>query len=568
MTAVILGLVLLLPFAVQLVHPEGTVLGQRRCDNPSFFYFFNHYTGQGWRDWQAPFWNPHIMFGVPFLAEGQGAFFHPFSVLYALLPTGVAINWQWALGTMLTGLGFWGFLRALELSRPAAFCGALSWSFSSAIVGIIYAGHLNRMLGLVSLPFILMFWERYRRDGRIGNLAGLAAAYALLIFSGFPQFTFIFSLFMLCYVGGSAVTQCRTVPALRRELSAISTLGLALLLGTGLAAVQLLPSIDFAVNSFRSQSTYNFCTSFSFAPENIVTLLCPRFFGTLNVPGVDHYWGRNFFWEMWIYIGIVPLIAAAGGILSAPRRRATVLLFCAAAFFIVGLGKHTPIFRILFDHVPGFDIFRAPAKFTLVSLYCLVTLAAFGLDAWCRRFHSPAPPPKPARSRERKPKAVSGHSPANWSYRASLATALGLFVLSVGLYLYYIPGHGSADSNWAGLVKWRHSQGENYSRRPAPDDAAFLATTGSRAGAELIRAMVLTLLAAGALLLAKSRPWRGSPAYAILILFAADFVSFVRPFAARFDESITRYPDGLLDVVADEPYQPVVKVSCVPPLFD
>ena len=51
-------------------------------------------------------------------------------------------------------------------------------------------------------------------------------------------------------------------------------------------------------------SSFEFCSSFSLAPENLSTLVCPRLFGTELAGLPDQYWGRNFVWEMTLYIGI------------------------------------------------------------------------------------------------------------------------------------------------------------------------------------------------------------------------------------------------------------------------
>src|SRR5688572_24620472 len=126
----LLGLVLLAPFLPVLLAPGGRVFGNSICDNPSFFYYFNEFAGRCWRQGVIPLWNPHVMLGLPFLGEGQAAIFHPLSWLFTVLPTGIGINWLIALSFLLTGLFFYGYLRALCLSTAASCCGAIIWCYS------------------------------------------------------------------------------------------------------------------------------------------------------------------------------------------------------------------------------------------------------------------------------------------------------------------------------------------------------------------------------------------------------------------------------------------------------
>ena len=47
---------------------------------------------------------------------------------------------------------------------------------------------------------------------------------------------------------------------------------------------------------------------------------------------------------------------------------------------MLALGAHTPLFRVLYEHVPGFNKFRGSSKFTLQATVFLIMLSATGLD--------------------------------------------------------------------------------------------------------------------------------------------------------------------------------------------
>ena len=48
---------------------------------------------------------------------------------------------------------------------------------------------------------------------------------------------------------------------------------------------------------------------------------------------------------------------------------------------VLALGKNTPVFKLLYRFVPGFDMFRGQAKFLTWASLFVVMLAGTGLDA-------------------------------------------------------------------------------------------------------------------------------------------------------------------------------------------
>ena len=537
----LLALVLLAPFLPILLHPAGRVLGSPRGDNPDMFYFINAFAGACWRSGSIPLWNPYILLGQPFLGEGQAALFHPLSWLFIALPTGAALNWIIALSFLLTGLAFYGYLRSLSLAKDAAFCGALVWSFSSVLAARIHAGHLTNLLIFFELPLMLMLWERHRQTGALRPLLGLALTYGLMILAAHPQFLYIFSLFFLCYVLlQSAAAASAGRAAAREEGKAIARLGCFVLLGVGLGAVQLLPTSDFTAQSFRTQASLEFCGSFSFPPENLLTLAAPRFFGFGDAEGFGQYWGRGNFNEMAGYLGILPLILAASGFFAVPRRRRFALAGCALLFTLFALGANTPLFPLIFRFVPGFSLFRGPSKSFHIVLLCLATFSAYGIEGFLHPGGAPA---------ERK------------RLRGAALAAAALLALTLFLFAYYIPGHTTPGSHWRALMGFTAAVDPDQ----IPDeDVALAARWTSR---ELLRALLFILLAGGALALAwrgKLRPRARLPL--VLGLTLADLLCLFLPlFAQRYDEAITRRPPELDAALQASPYPPRVLAPQLPP---
>lgn len=541
---------LFLPFVGILLKPAGRVLGEAPFgDNPAYYFFAHDFVARSLRGGDLPLWNPHALLGFPQLAEGQAAIFHPLNLLHLVLPAGIAINWVIALSIVLMGVAFWWYLRSLGLGNAAAWCAALVCPLSGRMAGRIDAGHLNMLVGFISWPLILGTWERYRATGRVHYLGYLALAYGALIVAGYPQFTFIFSLFFLCYVVSQLFVLASNEEFTRHDLRAVLLLGLFVALGVGISAAQLLPSIDFAQRSSRSETNYDFATTFSLPPESLLTALTPGFFGHAT-QGNDQYWGRGIYWEICLYIGMLPLVAAVVGAFAAPRAKRAALAYTGILFFLLGLGSYTPLFRLLYDWVPLASLFRGPGKYSAITLFCLATLAGYGLQAMFDGFRPQRAPSPPAPSDKDRAQLVG--------LRAAVAACAMLILVNMALLLWFFPARDRLDSHWGTFLQWVTPQTGDM--RPRLDVQSSSARVGSANHALLGLFQAMAFLMGVALLIYvcwKSRWRRWAIPFAGVLLLADLGISF-SSMISSFDVALIKFPENFADVLDRHPYPPRV----------
>lgn len=103
-------------------------------------------------------------------------------------------------------------------------------------------------------------------------------------------------------------------------------------------------------------------------------------------PATWDYWGPaveeyGYYWETYVYLGMVPLLLAGAG-LTLVRGRLTLFLGLLTSFCLIGiLGETTPFPRLLHGLAPGFGMFRAHSRLGLVMGFAIAVLAGVGLDA-------------------------------------------------------------------------------------------------------------------------------------------------------------------------------------------
>ncbi|MGH2543689.1 MAG: hypothetical protein ACRDIB_12865, partial [Ardenticatenaceae bacterium] len=327
---------------------------------------------------RLPEWNPTIFGGVPFLADSQAQLFYPLSWPFRWLEAPDALAWSVALhlGVLATGtyawaryglgLGVWGAWLAGTLFALSGYLGA-------------QVEHVNQVAAAAWLPWLLLGYERARAAGRgeggrreswlirrrfarpNSPLLGLALAMSFL--AGHAQTTFI-SLAMLGlwalrdvlrFYGRARAGNQSLHRSLIPNLLSLLVIGL---LGVLLAAIQLLPTQALSALSPRAGGlTFREATSFSLDPRLLPRALLPTF--GQDAPLLSEYVA---------WVGFTGLALAAVGALQ--RKIATPArefgLIAAAAGLLLAFGRYSPLFWVAWRLVPGFDLFRAPARWLLL----------------------------------------------------------------------------------------------------------------------------------------------------------------------------------------------------------
>lgn len=322
-----------------------------------------------WRVGELPLWKPMLFCGSPFLSDIQAGIFYPMSIVFYLLPMPYALNIFVITHYIIAACLVYALMRHWDCSIPAACLAALCFSMGGYLVST--ANVLNNLQSAIWLPAVFLCLEKGR--GRHTLFYGLLCAIFLAIqfLGGEPQLLLLTLLLVFTY-NLLVNRQTGWIQHLSKTSVVLAFIGIV---GIALVMVQLLPTLEMFKHSVRLTGfAFHEATKFSLNPLALFQLLGPPAFD------IYHDSNRHFSWLLSNYFGLVPLVFAIMAVIFTRDRRITFWVGCLFVSAIFALGKHTPVFFLLYKAIPFFKSFRFPEKFMFVFAYAIAFLAAFGFD--------------------------------------------------------------------------------------------------------------------------------------------------------------------------------------------
>ncbi len=346
-----------------------------RGDTFYYFYPYWEHRARALLSGEIPLWNPYLFMGAPFLANSQAGVLYPFNWPLAFFNTPQAVKISTLVHLSIAACGTFVFARRVfKYPAIAAGISALTFTLSGHLTTKVE--QVNQAQGLAWLPWLVFAAHASvtadTLPKRLRAGAGFAGVLAMQLLAGHTQSMYI-SLFGAGLWVATFLISDVIANKSWQSWSSIKTLISDywvplpfIAMGIALSAAQLLPTLELSQNSMRSggMSSYE-AVSFSLHP-----ILIGRGF----LPG----YSRTLFSEFLGYVGIVALFFAVNGALkswNSKAQRAVMVLFVIG--FALALGGYNPIYWGLLKVVPGFNLFRAPARWLV--LWSLATSLLIGL---------------------------------------------------------------------------------------------------------------------------------------------------------------------------------------------
>ena len=370
------GLAAMVFFAGALWPPPGQVLAGH--DMLAYYYGAWDAVREGLRAGRLALWEPGIFGGFPFLAQPQQNTFYPPNWINLLLPTRVGVTWLMVFHVWLAGFGLFLYARRMGARWLPALLGGLGFAYGGLLAGRLWAGHAPVYAVFVWTPLLLaaLVWAIDRRaDGWCDWAAAVVAGapFGLAILAGHvPSFLYV-GLIWAAFVVFLVLTR----PGERRRVVGVA--GLSAAVGLALAAVQLVPFLQFSLTSGRvAAADYAFATDYSFPPAHLITLLVPEFFGEPLRVG---YWSVPTFEELTYYAGGLAVLGIVLA-LRRPTRLSWFYLLLIVFGLWLALGRYGLLYELAYRFLPPFRLVRAPGRAAFLYLFAASALLAHTLTVW------------------------------------------------------------------------------------------------------------------------------------------------------------------------------------------
>src|ERR1700731_137194 len=347
----VLSLVVFYGLALASWLYSGTVVP---WDSKNHFYAMFRFLGDALHNGEVPLWNPYHFGGHPAIADPQSLIFTPSMVLFALIAPNAPMQLFDAavLAHLFAGgVCVLGLLRRWRWHPSGAVLAALIFMLGGAASSRLQ--HTGIVISYSFFPAALWCLDiaLERRSYRFALAFGLSASLMAL---GRDQVAFLLCAVLAGYLVFAAAQSRNALVYLRARASMLALSAASIL---AILIVPALLTMQFLADSNRPDFPFGVAAAGSLAPVNLITLVAPNFFGSL-----DHlydYWGPEYNtmpradWTDravdYLFIGTLPFLLIAWHGFGAGRlfaRRAQIFVFLLLLAAAYALGRYTPFFAL------------------------------------------------------------------------------------------------------------------------------------------------------------------------------------------------------------------------------
>lgn len=314
-----------------------------------------------------PLWNPHTLFGQPFVGNPQEWLLYPSTLLVAWLGAEWAISWGAVIHLWLAGLGTYAFALRRQYSLRTAIAAGTLWMLCGAV--ILRSQHVGILQALAWYGWIFWAVEGLLQKANPIRAFVLAAVFALASLAGSPQ---MFHMLLLTLLAWTAYRWCE-VGDKRRTLCWGAVAGT---IAFSIGGAHWLPLIEFLSYTNRDHLPLLDSAGYALHPDHILLFLAPNLFG---FPWQGNYALTLFYWELAFFVGTVPCVA----VLARWRRAQADERFWRWAVILslwLAIGPYGGLYWLAYHLVPGTQSFRTPLRWTAITDFTLCSWAVSAFE--------------------------------------------------------------------------------------------------------------------------------------------------------------------------------------------
>lgn len=325
---------------------------------------------------ELPLWNPYNGAGMPLLATYQWGFFNPFNILFFYLKQEIAWSIYIIIQAFILSIFMYCYCRKISMSVKSAIFSTAIFTFSGFVVArLIFS---NLIFPLTILPLILYLIEDYINNQKSKKILFLPLVVAFMLFSGHPHIMVYTIIISTAYLIHRIIT---TEKLKLNKNTSFLFLGILALIGTGIASIQILPTIELLKSSNMNPNSSAFIFErFLLPPSHLISILIPNYFGNQST---YNYWGFGDYIETVAAIGIIPSFFAYLALFARNTPQRNHILFFLGVLAISVLATLNWFLPKLIATLPIPIISTSPpSRIFVITSFSIAILAGFGFDRW------------------------------------------------------------------------------------------------------------------------------------------------------------------------------------------
>ncbi len=350
---------------------ERFILTER--DLAPYFIPQRYFWVESIKDGDFPLWNPYQFMGHPFFANPQNAILYPLNFLFFIFPFDIAFNLIIIFHFFLGGLFIYLLLRELNVSQIGSIISGLIFMLSGYLLSV--HSLLTNLLSVIWTPIIIMFFIRAIKDPGIKNEIFVAIFMTISFLGGGVEIVYG-NVFVIIIISFFSFESLKPKIFLIRARSLL----FIFLIFFMLSSIQLIPFIELWIHSIRGKGiSFEEATIWSFSPKDFLLFFLPDAYGYFV--DIKKYWMTQC-WLKTLYTGGLPFILSLLFFISPNSKYQNRNIYISLMIFslFLSLGKHNPLYRFVFEHIPFFNGIRYPVKFLYIFILCISITAGLGFD--------------------------------------------------------------------------------------------------------------------------------------------------------------------------------------------
>jgi hypothetical protein len=362
-------------------------------------------------------WNPYVFCGLPSQISGVG-----YSRWFDLINTGYASTReifgnifkndyaQHTVFLIFLSMAAFYFMRQRNAFLLVCVFVGIATAFSTGMIVFVFIGHITKLYTLAVIPLVFLLLFKFQKKIIFIDVILLAIAISFLlngwhvqmIFYAFFAIGIYYMFFLVRFLFKKEFI------AVKQLLKSAGILVITSILAVATAVdiyAQILEYTEYSTRGTKSiteiqlgetqkseSAFYDYATSWSFSPGEVLTFIVPSYYGFGNVTykgnlsnneevEINTYFGQMPFVDVAMYMGVLVFFLGIFGMYSA-RKQPLVqyLTFLIIISLLISFGKNfSAVFDLMFYYFPFFDKFRVPSMILTLIQISLPILAGIGI---------------------------------------------------------------------------------------------------------------------------------------------------------------------------------------------